>query len=132
MAIRLNKASGNSPLRQQSRLGSLMTNGAPVVGLIGGAACIVSIIWAFVGRADGNFGSIAERWEFLIQYLYSERLAYAFIWDICLYTLFQPWLIGENLQNIKESKVGIVSSLRFIPVVGLIAYLLFLKLDEDL
>ncbi|XP_023538820.1 uncharacterized protein LOC111799629 [Cucurbita pepo subsp. pepo] len=132
MAIRLNEGNKDSAPRPQSKLGSLMTTRAPVVGLIGGAACIISIIWSFVGRAEGNFGGIAERWEFLIQYLSSERLAYAFIWDICLYTVFQPWLIGENLQNIKESKVGIVSSLRFVPVVGLISYLLFLKLDEEL
>lgn len=132
MAIRLNKASKDSAPQPQSKLGSLMTNRAPVVGLIGGAACIISIIWSFVGRADGNFGGVTERWEFLIQYLSTERLAYAFIWDICLYTVFQPWLIGENLQNVKESKVGLVSSLRFVPVVGLIVYLLFLKLDEEL
>ncbi|KAA0049627.1 putative transmembrane protein [Cucumis melo var. makuwa] len=132
MAIRLNEASEYSAPQPQSKLGTLMTNGAPVVGVIGGAICIISIIWSFVGRADGNFGGVAERWEFLIQYLSSERLAYAFIWDICLYSVFQPWLIGGNLQNVKESKVGVVSSLRFVPVVGLIAYLLFLKLDEEL
>ncbi|XP_038885655.1 uncharacterized protein LOC120075963 isoform X2 [Benincasa hispida] len=73
MAIRLNEASKGSTPQPQSKLGSLMTNGAPVVGLIGGATCIISIIWSFVGRGDGNFGGVAERCEFLIQYLSSER-----------------------------------------------------------
>ncbi|KAB2004553.1 hypothetical protein ERO13_D11G195601v2 [Gossypium hirsutum] len=118
MAIRLNEADADSRPSKLSRLGSVMTNGAAVVGLIGGAVCVFSAIWVLYGRMDGEF-------------LGSERLAYAFIWDICLYTVFQPWFIGENLQNVEKSKVGVVSYLRFIPVVGLVAYLLFLNLEED-
>ncbi|KAM7464359.1 hypothetical protein LguiA_032480 [Lonicera macranthoides] len=131
MAIRLNEADARYTPRKTSELGSIMTNGAPVVGLVGGAICVVSILWALFGRADGNFGSLTDRWEFLLSYLGSERLAYAFIWDIGLYTIFQPWLIGENLQNVQKDKVDIVKYLRFVPVFGLGAYLLFLKLDED-
>ncbi|KAG8473308.1 hypothetical protein CXB51_035404 [Gossypium anomalum] len=131
MAIRLNEADADSRPSKLSPLGSVMTNGAAVVGLIGGAVCVFSAIWALYGRMDGEFGNISDRWQFLVSYLGSERLAYAFIWDICLYTIFQPWLIGENLQNVEKSKVGLVSYLRFIPVVGLVAYLLFLNLEED-
>ncbi|MFQ6647675.1 hypothetical protein Gotur_020817 [Gossypium turneri] len=131
MAIRLNEADADSRPSKLSRLGSVMTNGAAVVGLIGGAICVFSAIWALYGRMDGEFVNITDRWQFLVSYLGSERLAYAFIWDICLYAVFQPWLIGENLQNVEKSKVGVVSYLRFIPVVGLVAYLLFLNLEED-
>ncbi|KAC9456375.1 hypothetical protein E3N88_45795 [Mikania micrantha] len=132
MAIRLNKPDHpDYTPKKASQLGSIMVNGAPVVGLIGGAACFVSILWAFFGRLDQNFGSIADRWEFLVSYLGSERLAYAFIWDICLYMVFQPWLIGENLQNVKERKVNLVKYLRFVPVLGLVAYLLCLDVDEE-
>ncbi|MBA0843259.1 hypothetical protein Goarm_000464 [Gossypium armourianum] len=131
MAIRLNEADADSRPSKLSPLGSVMTNGAAVVGLTGGAVCVFSAIWALYGRMDGEFGNITDRWQFLVSYLGSERLAYAFIWDICLYTIFQPWLIGENLQNVEKSKVGVVSYLRFIPVVGLVAYLLFLNLEED-
>ncbi|XWS34021.1 hypothetical protein CRYUN_Cryun21dG0003700 [Craigia yunnanensis] len=131
MAIRLNEADADGTLSKRSPLGSVMTNGAPVVGLIGGAVCLLSAIWALYGRMDGDFGSITDRWQFLVSYLGSERLAYAFIWDICFYTIFQPWLIGENLQNVQKSTVGLVSYLRFIPVVGLVAYLLFLDLEEE-
>lgn len=109
-----------------------MSNVAPVVGLIGGAICQISALWALFGRPDGNFENLTERWEFLVSYIGSERLAYAFIWDICLYIIFQPWLIGENLQNVQKGKVGLVNYLRFVPVFGLVAYLLRLNLDEEL
>ncbi|CAN6727664.1 unnamed protein product [Malus baccata var. baccata] len=132
MAIRLNEAESDCTPSKRSQLGSVMTSGAPIVGLAGGAICLISALWALFGRMDGDFGSISDRWEFLIGYLGSERLAYAFIWDICLYAVFQPWLIGDNLQNVESSKIGIVNYLRFVPVVGLVAYLVCLNLDEEL
>ncbi|XP_068332778.1 uncharacterized protein [Pyrus communis] len=132
MAIRLNEAESDYTPSTHSQLGSVMTSGAPIVGLAGGAICLISALWALFGRMDGDFGSISDRWEFLIGYLGSERLAYAFIWDICLYAVFQPWLIGDNLQNVESSKIGIVNYLRFVPVVGLVAYLVCLNLDEEL
>ncbi|GAU25493.1 hypothetical protein TSUD_218650 [Trifolium subterraneum] len=130
MAIRLNDADDDSVPKEQSSLGSVLTNGAPLVGLIGGGVCLISLLWALFGRADANFGGIVDRWEYLVSYLGSERLAYAFIWDICLYAIFQPWLIGENLQNVQQNKVAVVKYLRYVPVVGLIAYLLCLEPEE--
>ncbi|KAH9616082.1 hypothetical protein KSS87_012304 [Heliosperma pusillum] len=132
MAIRLNKADGNEYPRKLSQLGTVMTQGAHIVGFTGGIVCLISILWGLYGRGDGDFGSVSQRWEFLLSYLGSERLAYAFIWDIVLYTIFQPWLIGENLVNVEESRVPTVSYLRFVPVIGLVAYLIFLKRDEEL
>lgn len=127
MAIRLNDADDNNnvPIKR-SNLGSVMTTGAPLVGLIGGSACLISLLWALFGRMDADFGGAVDRWVYLVSYLGSERLAYAFIWDICLYIIFQPWLIGDNLQNLQENKVVVVKYLRYVPVVGLIAYLLCL------
>ncbi|KAI8539172.1 hypothetical protein RHMOL_Rhmol09G0160700 [Rhododendron molle] len=132
MAIRLNEADAQSAPRKPSQLASVMTKGAPIVGLIGGAICLISALWAISGRSNGNFGDLANRWDFLVSYLGSERLAYAFIWDICLYIIFQPWLIGDNLQNVQKSKVGLVNYLRFVPVLGLVVYLVYLNLDEEL
>ncbi|OWM75787.1 hypothetical protein CDL15_Pgr009431 [Punica granatum] len=133
MAIRLNGTDENdSTPSVPSKLGLLMTRGAPIVGLVGGGICLISALWALFARADVDFGDITERLDFLVHYLGSERLAYAFIWDILLYMIFQPWLIGDNLQNVQKDKVGIVSFLRFVPVVGLTAYLLYLDLDEEL
>lgn len=132
MAIRLNVAETESIPKKPSQLASVMTNGAPVVGLIGGAICFISAIWALYGRMDGDFGTIADRLDYLVHYLGSERLAYAFIWDICFYIIFQPWLIGDdNLQNIQKGKIDTVNYLRFVPVVGLISYLLFLSPNEE-
>ncbi|CAH9082021.1 unnamed protein product [Cuscuta epithymum] len=131
MAIRLNGMDKDVP-RKASWLGSTMTSGARTVGLIGFGVCLVSTIWALFGRgADGYFGGISERWEFLVSYVRTERLAYAFIWDIFLYMIFQPWLIGDNLQNIQKDKVKVVNYLRFVPVIGLAAYCLFLNLHDD-
>ncbi|KAF5958018.1 hypothetical protein HYC85_005243 [Camellia sinensis] len=131
MAIRLDSADAQNTPTKSSQLASVMTNGAPVAGLIGGAICLISTLWALFGRPDGNFGGIADRWDFLVSYIGSERLAYAFIWDICLYTIFQPWLIGDNIQNVQKSKVNIANYLRFVPVVGLVVYLVCLNLDEE-
>ncbi|KAJ0987200.1 hypothetical protein J5N97_005556 [Dioscorea zingiberensis] len=131
MAIRLNDVDVEQPSFKPSRLGSLMTSGASVVGLIGGAVCIISALWALFGRIDGGFGSVADRWHFLQTYIGSERLAYAFIWDVCLYSIFQPWLIGDNLQNVRKSNEGLVGNLRFVPVVGLVAYLLCLDVERE-
>lgn len=132
MAIRLNDIDMKHSPSKQSRLGLLMTSGASVVGIVGGTVCLISALWAVFGRSDGGFGGITERWEFLEGYIGSDRLAYAFIWDICLYTIFQPWLIGDNLQNVKKNNEQIVRNLRFIPVAGLVSYLLSLDKEKEL
>ncbi|CAN1133349.1 hypothetical protein LINPERPRIM_LOCUS30593 [Linum perenne] len=131
MAIRMNEGDTVAAPSKVSQLGHFMTKGAPIVGLIGATACLLSALWAFFGRGDGDFGTITDRWEFLNRYIGSERLAYAFIWDICLYIVFQPWLVGDNLQNVEDNKVDVVKYLRFFPVVGLVAYLLFLNRDME-
>ncbi|GAB2280091.1 hypothetical protein Dimus_014728 [Dionaea muscipula] len=133
MAIRLNEEADPEKL-PPSKLGSLMINGAPVVGILGGAVSVVSILWGLFGRADhDNFGNISQRWEFLRNYLGSERLAYAFVWDIVLYTIFQPWLIMDNLHNVRKSRVNVVKYLGSVPLLGLVAYLLSLdnKIPEQ-
>ncbi|CAN6235261.1 unnamed protein product, partial [Urochloa humidicola] len=129
MAIRLNAGTDQSP-PPRSQLGSVMVKGALVVGAVGGAVCILSIVWALFGRADAGFGGIAERWQYAQNYVFSERLAYAFLWDILLYSVFQPWLIGDNIQNVKADATEFVNLVRFVPVVGLVAYLFCLE-EED-
>ncbi|KAK3033654.1 hypothetical protein RJ639_034533 [Escallonia herrerae] len=57
MAIRLNEADAQYPPRKISRLGSVMTNGSPIVGVVGGAVCIISTLWALFGRADGQIAT---------------------------------------------------------------------------
>ncbi|CAD6260651.1 unnamed protein product [Miscanthus lutarioriparius] len=110
MAIRLNDPDADQSPPQRSQLGSVMVNGAPVVGAIGGLVCVLSIVWAFFGRGDAEFGGTAERWQYVQSYVLSDRLAYAFLWDIFLYSIFQPWLIGDNLQNVKADATEFVNA----------------------
>lgn len=131
MAIRLNDPDKDQPPPQTSKLSSLMVRGASVVGITGGLVCILSIVWAFFGRADADFGGISDRWQYVQDYVLTERLAYAFLWDILLYSIFQPWLIGGNLQNVKPKATEFVNVARFIPVVGIVAYLLCLEDKKD-
>ncbi|KAK1301331.1 hypothetical protein QJS10_CPB12g01493 [Acorus calamus] len=131
MAIRLNEVEESSSVQEPSKLASVMVNGSVFVGLTGGAVCLLSVLWSLFGRGGEGFGGVFERWEFFVSYIGSERLANAFIWDIFLYTVFQPWLIGDNLQNVDEKSVGVVRRLRFVPVVGLVAYLLSLDYETE-
>lgn len=130
MAIRLNDPHADQSPPQRSQLGSVMVTSAPVVGAIGGLVCVLSFVWALFGRGDAGFGGIAERWQYVQSYVFSERLAYAFLWDMFLYSIFQPWLIGDNLQNVKKDATEFVNVVRFVPVVGLVAYLFCLE-EED-
>ncbi|CAL5068266.1 unnamed protein product [Urochloa decumbens] len=130
MAIRLNDADTDQSPPPRSQLGSVMVKGAQVVGAVGGAVCILSIVWALFGRADAGFGGIAERWQYAQSYVFTERLAYAFLWDILLYSIFQPWLIGDNIQNVKTDATEFVNVVRFVPVVGLVAYLFCLEKED--
>ncbi|PPE01152.1 hypothetical protein GOBAR_DD01822 [Gossypium barbadense] len=68
MAIRLNEADADSRPSKLSRLGSVMTNGAAVVELIGGAVCVFSAIWVLYGRMDGEFVNITDSWQFLMKF----------------------------------------------------------------
>uniref|UniRef100_J3LYL5 Uncharacterized protein n=1 Tax=Oryza brachyantha TaxID=4533 RepID=J3LYL5_ORYBR len=130
MAIRLNDPDKDQSPPQTSKLGSVLVRGASIVGLTSGLVCIVSIAWALFGRADAGFGGIEERWQYVQSYVFSERAAYAFVWDILLYSIFQPWLIGDNIQNVKADSTEFVNSVRFVPVIGLVAYLFCLQ-DRD-
>lgn len=127
MAIRLNDPDEDQSPPQTSQLSSVMVRGASVVGITGCLVCILSIVWVLFGHADADFGGILERWQFAQSYVFSERSAYAFLWDILLYSIFQPWLIGDNLQNVKANSTEFVNVVRFLPVVGLVAYLLCLE-----
>jgi hypothetical protein len=82
MAIRLNDPDMDRSPPQRSLLGSVMVKNAPAVGAIGGLVCVLSIVWALFGRANAGFGGIAERLQYLQDYLVSDRPAYAFVCDI--------------------------------------------------
>ncbi|CAM6095161.1 unnamed protein product [Calypogeia fissa] len=137
MAIRLN----SSPAKRDPKAPGLlainlevmsrgMTNGAYVIGITGATVGLISILWGFIGRPGGDFGGLGERWEYFLNYVGSERLAYAFLWDIALYTFFQPWLIGDNLENVRVESRESVQILRFVPYVGVVAYIIGLHIQH--
>ncbi|XP_078433395.1 uncharacterized protein LOC144704743 [Wolffia australiana] len=131
MAIRLNQARGVDSPKEPYLAVSALTRAAGTVAAVGGVVCGLSLWWAVAGRPDAGFGGLIERVDFFWRYVGSERLAYAFLWDILLYSIFQPWLIGDNLENIRDESAGLVKILRYVPVLGLIGYLVSLRKDKD-
>ena len=132
MAIRLDEKNEDDFPDKSQPVVSALTRAATLVGITGGTICVLSVYWGLLGRADGTFGGLTERLEFFWRYVSSERLAYAFMWDIFLYSIFQPWLIGDNLENLKEDYVESVKLTRFVPVLGLVFYLLGLREEKKL
>lgn len=103
-----------------------MTTGAYSAGIAGAVVGLIPLLWAFIGRSEAGFGGLHERWQFFVGYVGSERLIYAFLWDIALYT-FQPWHISDNLENVKIQSRETVRVLRFVPYLGLVAYVVGLQ-----
>lgn len=130
MAIRLNKRS-ETGAREATGLQRALTNGARVVAATGAAVGLLSIVWFVTGRASEGYGDLAARWSYWIDSLANDRPTYAFIWDLCCYTVFQPWLIGDNLRNVRSENKELVAKLRFVPYVGLVAYCWNLDRNED-
>lgn len=131
MAIRLNKSSETRQPGVPSGLQRAFTNGARVVAVTGAAVGLLSIVWFVTGRPAEGYGDLAERWSYWIDTISKDRPTYAFIWDLCCYTVFQPWLIGDNLHNIRAESKELVRKLRFLPYVGLVAYCWGLDRRED-
>eukprot|EP00898_Chlorokybus_atmophyticus_P005562 jgi/Chlat1/6006/Chrsp4S06319 len=106
---------------------SFMVSGAKYVGLVGAIIGVVSLLWAIYGRPDGNFGDIAARWDYFIHLISTDRVAYAFIYDLVLYAIFQAWLIGAQ----DDAKMGAWKVMKYVPYFGLAAFLIGRKLNED-
>lgn len=131
MGIRLNRSPKTRQPQEPSGLQRAFTNGARVVAVTGAAVGLLSIVWFIFGRPTGGYGDLAERWSYWIDTLSKDRPTYAFIWDLCCFTVFQPWLIGENLHNIRKESKELVGKLRFLPYVGLVAYCWGLDRGKD-
>lgn len=90
---------------------------AKIFGFTGLIMGIVSVVWMGIGRPE--FGSLAERGQFFIQSLMSDRLTVAFCVDVILFGIFQAMLIG-NIEPPESNKRW----LRFFPFWGLAIWLL--------
>jgi len=56
-----------------------------------------AIFWSFWGRPE--FGSISERYESLQQLLSIDRVGCSFLVDLVIFSLFQGWLIDDDLRR---------------------------------
>eukprot|EP00899_Mesostigma_viride_P012545 jgi/Mesvir1/21291/Mv21684-RA.1 len=106
-----------------SGFGKAMVAGAPVVGMVGLAAGLTSLWWGCFARAgwDGEFGDLAQRLHFLISRASVDRPTLAFLVDMCLYSVLQGYLIGENVRGDAEKEQK-WQWLRWVPLVGLAVY----------
>jgi hypothetical protein len=128
MAIRLNKSPKMQQLQEPSGLQRAFTNGARAVAVTGAAVGLLSIVWFIIGRPTEGYGDLAERWMDTVS---KDRPTYAFLWDLCCYSVFQPWLIGDNLHNIRTESKELIGKFRFVPYVGLVAYCWGLDRSKD-
>eukprot|EP00850_Spirogloea_muscicola_P018263 SM000165S02224 [mRNA] locus=s165:318859:321054:- [translate_table: standard] len=96
MALRLNKPEPPSQSESASpfvALGQAVASQSTAIGLVGGVIGIISVTWAIFLRSSEQFGGPAERLSYFLEYLATDRTAYAFIWDLVLYSLFQAWFV---------------------------------------
>lgn len=124
MAIRLRKIPEPQKPMESTGLQRAFTGekGSRWVAATGAAVGLLSIVWFAIGRSGEGYGDLADRWSYWVDTLSKDRPTYAFIWDLCCYTVFQPWLVGDNLENVRADKKDLVKKLRFVPYVGLIVY----------
>lgn len=114
-----------------ARLGNSLVGASKPLGAVGGAVAALSLVWFSFGRAGEGYGDgVPERWAFFVDYIGTNRLAYAFVVDIVLYSLFQAWLVSSVLQRrdagAGSSVPGAVKAFSFVPCFGLAALLLAL------
>lgn len=90
-------------------------------GIIGGGVAALSLWWAAAGRGDIYDLSLAERWAFFQDQFANDRVTYAFMVDMAIYSTWQPIMLGElDRQRGKSSPAW----QRFTPVFGMAGWLL--------
>ncbi|MGG6294591.1 hypothetical protein ACQ4M4_09210 [Leptolyngbya sp. AN02str] len=104
------------PLSRLERLGE--GRGLPIA-LMGVA--IASFVWAGVGRPE--FGSLAQRWQSVVELVGSDRLAYSFVMDLLVFWVFQAALVGDDMARRGWKNQAMKWVVRLVPFVGLVLYL---------
>lgn len=111
-----------------------LSNNSIKFGIIGITVGIISIFWAFFGRPENGFGDISDRWQFFLNYVSEDRAAYAFFIDLVFYSVFQAWIIGDNLKykdTVEDSRKKFLETVRFVPFFGLALYLILSQKEEQ-
>lgn len=111
--------------QQQLKLSAIEQVGeSPVLPLLLCAVFFASVSWALFGRPE-LFG--ADRFDTFKELASTDRLTSSFIVDITSYSLFQAWLVPDDLKrrnvvtNDEKTKYLALSA---IPFIGLVVYFL--------
>ena len=89
----------------------------------------VSIYWMFFGRIDGGYADMSSRMESFTSMMSSDRLGFSFVIDLLYFSLFQGWLIKDDLSRRGFSAADAANSTlsrigSSVPFLGLAYYLL--------
>ncbi|CAI5510888.1 unnamed protein product [Closterium sp. Naga37s-1] len=145
MALRLRlppPPHSTTPLRPAA-IATFLSSAPLPIALVSSTVALASLFWAALARPDFAPPDLTVRAAFLADYLGSNRLAYAFAWDVLLYSLFQPWLIADCLSALRRSRpaeaaggdeggttsgdydalLALLQWVRFVPLFGLAAFL---------
>jgi len=94
---------------------------------------LISISWAMFARPE--FGDIGQRSQELMQIISRDRLAYSFAIDLLFFSLFQSWLVNDDMARRQWHNSTLLWITRLIPFFGLVVYFLLrpsLVIDEKL
>jgi hypothetical protein len=104
-------ASPATPAASAGRRGGVRDRAFGATGLVVG---LVSISWALAARPE--YGGLVDRWQFFLEQTFvSSRVAFMFLVDAALYSLWQFVLLGA---------AGAALRYRAVPFFGLAAWLL--------
>jgi hypothetical protein len=100
-----------------------------VLPLLFGSIGILSIYWGLFGRVDQGYTDFASRLSSYSTMMSSDRLGFSFVIDLVYFTLFQGWLINDDLSrrglsNADVASSGLAKIGTYIPFFGLVFYLL--------
>ncbi|KAJ1416557.1 hypothetical protein B484DRAFT_454247 [Ochromonadaceae sp. CCMP2298] len=93
--------------------------------LVLGAVGAASLVWGALGRPE--FGDLATRAQSFGDIVGRDRLSFSFLVDLLYFSLFQGWLIDDDLLRRgrgKEQGGALKAAGSYVPFFGLVFYLL--------
>ena len=97
----------------------------PIILGVVGTTCIY---WFFNGRIE-EYGALPVRIESLKEIVSNDRLAFSFCVDLLYYSIFQGWLVADDLKRRGMAEGSFSAQVaKFVPFYGLVYY--FLTRDE--
>jgi hypothetical protein len=121
----------NSKLNTAERIGE-----SRLLPMLVSALSIVCIIWAAVGRFE-EYGVWSERLQSFYELVSRDRLSFSFLVDLVYFSVFQGWLIDDDLKRrVGSNVIGKYQALsgigRYVPFYGLSTYLYLRPALSDL